>query len=229
MRGSNHVAGDQQACFRAVQAHVLGRVAVAGDAVPGLASDVDRVAVHDPPEALRHGGHHARVVARTAADLAERFLVQQAVAGEEGRGRFAAHALRAAAGDACHVEVRGAHPQPAAPPLRQPGGQAHVVRMEVRDDQAQHRQAAQVAGKDLLPVRLRRLVADAAVDDRPALAAVDLIAQQPEVDVVEREGQAHADPEHARRELQHAGGFRQGVAQGIAEFGFAEIGMAVLL
>ncbi|MCY1552667.1 hypothetical protein D9M68_890770 [compost metagenome] len=64
---------------------------------------------------------------------------------------------------------------------------------------------------------------DAAVDHRPALDAVDRVAQQPEVDVVQRKGQPHADPAHAGRDFQCFAGGGQGVAQGVVEFAFEEV------
>ena len=46
------------------------------------------------------------------------------------------------------------------------------------------------------------------------------VAQQPEVDVVEREGQRHAQPAHAGCELERAAERRQLVGQGVVELGF---------
>ena len=71
-------------------------------------------------------------------------------------------------------------------------------------------QAARVAG-----------VGDAAVDDGPALARLAFlaVAQQPQVDVVERERQAHAQPAHAGRHRQRAPG-PAARAEGVVEFGF---------
>ena len=63
---------------------------------------------------------------------------------------------------------------------------------------------------------------DAAVDQGPALA-VEVVAQQPEVDVIEREGQRHADPVHAGRDLHAGRGGRQGVAERIVELAFEGI------
>jgi len=67
-------------------------------------------------------------------------------------------------------------------------------------------------------------VGDAAVDDRPALArpvrAVEPVAQQPQVDVVEREGQAHAQPAQAGRQLERVPGRRQRVAERVVQLLF---------
>src|SRR5204862_643868 len=54
------------------------------------------------------------------------------------------------------------------------------------------------SGEDTLPQRARGVVANAAVDECPALA----VFEQPEVDVVERKRQRHSQPVHAGRDLQ---------------------------
>ena len=76
-------------------------------------------------------------------------------------------ALAREAGD---VEVGGADPQAHVPALAQPVGAADVVGVHVGDDHAQHRQAVEHGGEDLLPGGAGRRVVDAAVDDGPALA-----------------------------------------------------------
>lgn len=58
----------------------------------------------------------------------------------------------------------------------------------------QHGQALQFLCEHLFPVGARLGVVDAGVHHGPALAAVDAVAQQPQIDVVEREGQLHAHP-----------------------------------
>ena len=125
------------------------------------------------------------------------------MAREVVRRLVAADAGGAAAGDPCRVPVGRADPQRAvapehAPARRQPVGQPDVVRMHVGHDHAQHRQAAQVVCEHLLPGGAGGVVADAAVDDGPAfhraVRALDPVAQEPEVDVVQREGAAASAP-----------------------------------
>mmetsp|Transcript_53307 Transcript_53307/g.125313 ORF Transcript_53307/g.125313 Transcript_53307/m.125313 type:complete len:212 (-) Transcript_53307:768-1403(-) len=199
-------------------------MAVAGDADPVASTDLDLDAIHQTAIAGRHLGHHLGVVIGACADLVERLRVGQAMAAEEGCGRCAAHADRRAAGEARQVEVGRADPQPALPFLRQPLREAEVVRVKVRRHHAQHRQAVQAFGKHPLPVRPRVFAGDAAVDDGPALAAVDAVTQQPQVDMVQRKRQAHAHPAHAGRQVQRLAGAGQDVTQGIVEFGFAGVG-----
>ena len=87
---------------------------------------------------------------------------------------------------------------------------------------------SQLVGEHLLPGRARGVVGDAAVDDGPALAAVDAVAQQPQVDVVQRERQRHAQPAHAGRDLAACSpGAGSGVAEGVVQFGFVRVGMRV--
>jgi hypothetical protein len=122
-----------------------------------------------------------------------------------------------------HVVVGGADPHRRLPALAQPVRQPDVVGVHVGDDDAQDRQALQLGLEDLLPLRARLGVVDAAVDHRPAGHAVQGVAQQPEVDVVERKGQPHADPAHAGRHFHGFAGLGQRVAQGVVEFAFEEV------
>ncbi len=147
--------------------------------------------------------------------------------------RRAVAAVRIAHGRARHarrVPVGGADPQPAVPALREPVRQADMVRVHVRADHAQHRQALQLVGEDLLPRRACAGVVDAAVDDGPAFAPafrrVLMVAQQPQVDVVQREGQLHAQPAHAFGYRLRVADGRQRVAEDVMQFAFKGIGHA---
>src|SRR5439155_19202914 len=60
-----------------------------------------------------------------------------------------------------------------------------------------------------LPQRARGVVPDAAVDECPARASVQFVFEQPEVDVIERKRQRHAQPVHAGRDLQGLAGRRR--------------------
>src|SRR5947209_3394019 len=48
-----------------------------------------------------------------------------------------------------------------------------------------------------------------AINRRPPGNAIDLVGQQPQVDVVERKWQRHAQPEHAVRDLRDASRLRR--------------------
>jgi hypothetical protein len=61
---------------------------------------------------------------------------------------------------------------------------------------------------------------DAAVHNAPALHTIDAVAQQPQVDVVQRKGQGHANPFNAGCHLQRATAVGQGVAQWVMELHF---------
>ena len=137
-------------------------------------------------------------------------------------------ALLAAHPTAQRLVVGAADPQAAvvlgrAPALAQPVRQPDVVGMHVGDQHAQHRQALQLLLEHLLPQRARFGPVDAAVHHGPAFAALKAVAQQPKVDVVERERQAHAQPFDARPQFD--GAPRRGqlvtqrVVQGTFEFG----------
>ena len=95
--------------------------------------------------------------------------------------------------------------------------------MHVGDDDAQDRHALQLRLEYLLPLRPRLVPGDTAIDHRPALDPVDAIAQQPEIDMVERKGQRHANPSHAGRHFERLANFGKGVAKGVVEFAFEEV------
>src|ERR1019366_2343357 len=61
------------------------------------------------------------------------------------------------------------------------------------------------------------------VDDAPAGAAAAFVAQQPDIDVVEREGQAHADPEHAGGHLEGGAALGKRFPEGIVELALEDI------
>ena len=79
-----------------------------------------------------------------------------------------------------------------------------MVRVHVGDDDPQDGKTFQLALKKQFPLgaRLRRI--DAAVHDAPTGYAVELVTQQPHIDVVQRKRQRHADPLHARCHLDAA-------------------------
>ncbi len=93
----------------------------------------------------------------------------------------------------------------------------------MRDQHAQHGQAVEPVGEEGFPVRADGFVVDAAVDDGPAVLAVLAIAQQPQVDVVQRERQRHAQPVDAGRDLVADAACGQRVAQGIVELVFERV------
>jgi hypothetical protein len=81
--------------------------------------------------------------------------------------------------------------------LGQPSGVAHVVGMKVRDDHLRDRTTTQVSGEDLLPQGADVGQAHAGVDDRPPRP----VLEQPQVDVIELEGQRHPEPRHTGRDF----------------------------
>jgi len=143
--------------------------------------------------------------------------------GKKRRCPLAAKAGGALRGESGGVVVGGAAPQSAVPPLAQPVGQTDVVRVHVGDDHTQDGQAVEFLIKHVFPLRTRFIAGDAAVHHRPALDAVQRVAQQPEVDVVERKRQAHAQPLHARRHHQGAAGLGQRIALRVVQAGFERV------
>ena len=192
---------------------------------PLVAADVQHIAVHHSAVAGGQGGHHGGVVVAAAAYFVQRLFITQAVAGHESSAAFAAKTCGAEAGNAGGCKVGAAHPQAAinavlGPLLCQPMCQPHMVRVHVRDHHTQHGQALQFAVKNALPSLARGVVGDAAIHNRPTLAALDLIAQQPQVDVIQRKRQPHAQPAHAGSQFDGAARLGQRIAQGVVQLLF---------
>ena len=96
------------------------------------------------------------------------------------------------------------------PACGEPSGIPDVVRVVMRGDDAVERGALERGGKVMLPQRAGRDVAVAAIDLRPAILA----GAKPQIDVVQRKGQRHAQPQHAGRDFASGTGsraFRPGV------------------
>ena len=215
---------------------MLRGMAVTTDAAPvpalTVCANAQDFSVHQAAKVGGHLGHHARVVTGAGLDLFDGFRVGQAVRGEKPGGAVSAKARGALRAQACRVVIGGADPQTAdmggrGPALAKPVGQPDMVRMHVGRDDAQDRQAFQLGGKDGFPLRLGLLLADAAVHHRPALdfsarsiRLVHLVAQQPQVDMVQCKRQRHAYPLDARRQLQAGAGLGKGVTQGVVELLF---------
>ncbi len=104
---------------------------------------------------------------------------------------------------AAHQIIGARHPQLAAETAHQPTGHADMIGMQMGDDHPLDGLARHGPGEELLPGLGRGLVAHAGIDHGPAVA----ILQQPQIDVVELERQAHAHPMHARRNLDGLAGF----------------------
>ena len=90
-------------------------------------------------------------------------------------------------------------PELDAEALAQPRGIAGVIRVVVREDHALDRLKAL---EQLLPQPTRLRIAYAGVDDGPST----LVRDDPEVDMVERKRQRHAEPMNARRDFDGSGG-----------------------
>ncbi|MNV73512.1 hypothetical protein D3C71_1666700 [compost metagenome] len=99
--------------------------------------------------------------------------------------------------------------------------------MHVGDDHAHDGQALELLGEDLFPLGAAAVAGHTAVDHGPAVASagavIEAVAQQPEVDVVQRKGQAHAYPFDAWRHFQAAAGRGQFVCQRVVDFMFKQI------
>ena len=74
----------------------------------------------------------------------------------------------------------------------QPTGQPDMVGMHMGDNHLIDRLAAHKAVKQVLPMAARAVHIDTCIDNHPAIA----IAQQPNINMIQRIGQVHARPKH---------------------------------
>jgi hypothetical protein len=193
-----HVAGNQHAEFGAIQAHVFRGVAVADDGAPVVVADPQRPVGE---QALVGGGdfRHAALVAVAARDERVHARLVEAVAAEEFD-----HGGNRVAGDLFGHHVRRQvfalrDPQRGAGFPFQPGREAEMVGVAMGHDAARQAPPRQ----HRLPGVLDRVLRKAGIDRGVAVA----VGQQPEVDVVQRKRQRHAQPFDA-------GGDRHGRAGG---------------
>ena len=228
MRGKHHVAADQQLQRLAVQRDVLGRVAVADVADPlacrrCVSSGRRRAGAGSWPAPAAPGSRSSSCAPRPVRPRPGR----RGRARHEVGGAAAAEAGRRAAGEPGGVVVGRADPQPHAPAFGQPVRQPHVVGVHVRDDHAQHRQAVEFVREHLLPRGAGRVVADAAVDDGPALDRPSgpswRSRSSHRLMWLSWNGSVHAQPAHARRDLERRADLGQRVAERVVQREFVRV------
>ena len=186
------VAGNQNAGLGAIKRGELRRMSFADNDPPLPPAYVDLAPLTDPVIGRRHRGHAAPVAGMAHGKDVARLVVEAGPLGKSARrlriisGAVAGH----------HARVQPlllGDPQGRLPTLGEPAGKPDMVGMVMRDDDPPHRPAAEIAGKELLPQRGRLSPGKAAIDDRPARP----VFQEPQIDVVERKGQRHAQPQNA--------------------------------
>jgi hypothetical protein len=194
--------------FGGVKRSVLGRMAMTLDQAPRRAACGAHVAVAQPVERLRQVGdapsiviaarvHRRNVLGRHPVPLEEpdrrrrpvpRMLAEQRVRGQVLRMGHRDRSIEAGA---------------------KPPRVADMVGMAMRGDDAADRSVRERGREMALPDRARRVVAEAAIDEREPV----VFREQPEIDVIERERERHPQPVHARRDLDHFAGRRERVVE----------------
>jgi hypothetical protein len=197
---------------------------IAADALPDTLANAHTRTFHQTHISVGNFRHHAGVITDTGLHLCQFIRLAPAMRFEKSHRGCAAKIGQSAASEQRRLVFAGAHPQGRLPALAQPMGQAHVVRVHVRDQHAQNRQALQRLRFDVLPGLAGGRVVDAAVHRRPAFlhhaglrGVGQAVTQQPQVDVVEGEGKAHAQPKYAGCHFGDRAGLRQVLAQGVAQ------------
>ena len=194
--GQHLVARDQQLEFGAVERGVLRGVPAADDHLPIAAADLEPAVVPDPPHARRHRRRPAAEIPHPGAIGIDAVVVEPVDPEELHPGLdIVGDVLRP--GEMGLQPFAVGHPQRRAELVLQPPGEAEMVGVEMGDDGALDRTPAEPLDR-VEPVRLHVVAVPTGVDHGPAVAVLDQI----EVDVVEREGERHLEPEDAGRDLQ---------------------------
>ena len=197
----------------AVERGVLGRVAVAHDHAPGAAADRERVAFHHAAVHDREIGHRTTYTDCRGFTQRRQALAGEAVPLEMGgrarrsntrrprRARRGPSGSRPATSRAARRTERSASPHcrrgPDADGSRRRGSRARPPK---KPSKMRCQSPRVVVGRE------------AAIDDRQAIA----VLEEPEIDVIERERQRHAQPMDAGRNFARLAG-RRGRAMGIVE------------
>src|SRR5882672_8737983 len=156
--------------------------------------DRDLIALGNAPERQGHRRHQLGIVAGTARDhLVQRSQVAHTVGGKvrrrprAGCGTLLARVSREHAAERVFAQR---HPEWCLPALAlaafgKPPCEPEMIRMKMRGQYAQQRLAVERGIEDLLPGGARRLAADAAIDRGETGATLDLVIEQPQIDVIE--------------------------------------------
>ena len=170
-------------------------MAFADNDAPFAPADHDRHAVTEPMIGRRHRRDAAAIARMAPGEKIAVGLVEPRPPREAACRRGIIR--RPLAGHHAGVQpLLLGDPQGRVPALGEPAGEPDMVRMIMCDDDPADWAAGEALGEDPLPRFLGFRQGEAAIDDRPARPVVE----QPQIDVVEREGQLHAQPQHAGRD-----------------------------
>ena len=185
----------------------------ATDATPAGAPNGEGVARLQAHIAGRHPWRQLGIEGISVMHVLNGFLVRQAVTAAKIAGVLQARRIGAVGGfGRCQILCR-TDPKRDLPTRTQPVGQAEVVGVHVGGDHPQNGPPLKRRGKQGFPMGACVRIVDAAIHHCPALDAIELICQQPQIDVVEFKRQGHAQPAHARGHLQGGAHTGQVVAQ----------------
>ena len=184
----------------AIKACELRRMAFPDDDPPFPSADLDRHPVGKPLKARRHRWDTAAVAFLPLAEELSFRVVETGAAREIAphRGEILGSMAHHPSGQPFLL----GDPQWHLPTLGHPIGEPHVVRVVMRHDDPSDRHSAEPLGKDPFPQLPGLGHGIPGVDDRPART----VFEQPQIDMVEREGEGHAQPLHARGDRQRLAG-----------------------
>src|SRR5579862_64846 len=129
---------------------MLRRVAASEHGVPDAPANLELLPLDDAPVAVRQGVHHLAEAAETCAVVLELHVIPAC-------GAIETHAIRRSLTTAVrHQHAAGyvlepRHPQAALVQLREPAGEADVIRMHMRADDAPYRPPPERPGLRAFP------------------------------------------------------------------------------
>ena len=190
------VGGEEDVVGRAMEHHLFGCVAAAGQHLPLAAADVERFAGDEAAEGGGQAGQHAQI----AVAVGEQFhgdVRGQAVAEVEAAVGLGFQLLGPLVEHEAGQVFGLAHAQGRGGGAAEPACHAGVVGVEVGDDHAGDGPGCEHRAEEALPDGLGFIVADAGVEHGPAGA----VFQKVDVHVVEAERECEAEPVDAGRDL----------------------------
>ena len=98
-----------------------------------------------------------------------------------------------------------------------------MVRVHVRTNYPHEWQTFERGCFNLLPEPTDLFGSDSTINQRPAVAPLKTVPQEPEMNVVERKGQGHAQPADSRGDFDQLGGAWQAFSEGVLEFQFVRM------
>ena len=158
---------------------------------PFIAVNLNLIVLLYPLIGLRQRMNMLAETTKTRAIALQRFLTKTGGA-VETKPFFGNRFTGITGHGAAHQIIGARHMKISVEMIDQPTGKPDMVGVHMGDDDFMNRPAAHKTGKQIFPMRARTFHIDACINNHPAIA----VAQQPDIDMVERIGQIHTHPKN---------------------------------